>query len=295
MALKENVFTPNLIVVLDALTDITYAASLQEVVTNRAIEADSKTFKRQDLPLNAKFGSYFYGTILAVPDLFSSRNWEKQFITRQYERQNASEDDPHDLAREVEGRVHAQMICVIFEVMEIFLRQTGALLLFQTRTSSGVQKIPFPFSKKDFQSISRTKHAASSIEYFRDYMKWKYRAGYVPFLKDLTSKLPSVLSETRHSSAMKHLTEFYRAVEFVRHRAVHCNGTYSSQNLKALATDEQDAVRTMTRRSNLFKTDMILPTRDHTEAIARKMASLALFLHQCIGRDLGMKLNWPIR
>jgi hypothetical protein len=74
---------------------------------------------------------------------------------------------------------------------------------------------------------------------------------------------------------------------------VHSNGRYDAKKLRQLTADHQDFIRGMTRRSKLFKTNMILPSGDAAEAIARCMAALGLFLHQCIGHDLGMELAWP--
>ena len=122
MALKKNVFTPELVELLDGLTDLAFAAYLHELVVKRAILADRKKPKLPDLKLEAKFGAFFVGTTLPVPDYFGSRNWEKCLVTRPYDRQHATEEDPHELALEIGGRFQAQIICTVFEEMEVFLR-----------------------------------------------------------------------------------------------------------------------------------------------------------------------------
>lgn len=259
---KKNVFTPNLVELLDSLTDLAYAATLQELVTKRAIRADSKEPKRTDLKLRDKIGAYFYGTTLPVNEYFRSTNWENLMVTSQYVRQDATEDDAHELAREVEGRIQAQIVCAVFEVMEVYLRRIGAKLLFQNR--SGGARIPIHFDRQKIERLmsAEVKKKAGTLQYFEEYMRRKYRGGYTPFLKELHVKLPSVKAHVKYDRALTMLIGFYRGVEFIRHHTVHCNGRYDERALRKLGKSQQDAIRSITRRSRLFKADMILPSRE---------------------------------
>ncbi len=297
MALKRNIFTPELVKLLDALTDLTFAGTLYELITKRAIVADTKDTKQNGLKLKPKFGAFFHGTTLPVSEYFRSKKLARTCLSRpSMSARTRQRMTLTSWPSEIEGRMQAQVICAAFEVTEEYLREIGAKLLYQNRSSNS-RRIPIHFDRQTIERLvpAELRKKVGTIEYYEWYMRRKYRTGYTLFLEELKAKLPSVQSKTNHNRALTELTNFFRAVEFIRHQTVHCNGTYEEKKLRKLRVEDQASIRSMTRRSKLFKANMILPSRNAAEAIACHMAALGLFLHQCIGYDLGMELTWPFK
>lgn len=290
MAPKANAFTPHLAKLIQELSDLRHVSNLAHYSVKQMIQERQKSIEKAIASgkQRPRYGFSSLSTRFTIPNFLSDEPFMKPYWTND----RMSQDEVMTaLIQETAYRMHGQVLCEVFEAMELFLINCGAHYFFQSRFDSTVLRKSPKIDKKVFnKSIAnwKKKPKEGTLEYYRLYSKHSSKGGCDWLLQEMIQTLP-LFSSADLADRLNDLIEHYRAVEFCRHKIVHNSGTYEPNDLNRFQLREKRGIRGQTRKSALRGGQAILPDDKQVDTIIEGFAGIACFVYYALADAFRMK------
>jgi hypothetical protein len=241
---------------------------------------------RQKLASEGKAASNIMGisSRLLIPDLFRTTPFRRVA----YGDESKHDDELVAIIMEINGRSQAQCLCMIYEALERFLKAFTPPLFYKTRKSwKLLHQKKFNTAKKDMAKVENR----NTPQYFAKYVSYIARNNCDDLVKELARLLPT-FKQIASSNWYSNLCSDYRLLALIRHTTVHCNGEIGklrNGEIGKLRKIEREALKSMTRVSNVTGKDTILPLFTDAERFFNAISAFALLIYQIASVECKMK------
>lgn len=294
MAPKKNIFTPCVSTLLREFSDLRHVSHMASSTIKDAVkhrEESIASVKAAGKP-RPKYGVVSLSTRFSMPDLRADRPYMESLWVKDRE---SADETLISILQETGQRLHAQVLCEVFEASELHFQEVGANFYFQARNDIGRLRSRPKVDRKAFnKSIEgqKKKLHEGTLDYFRAYARRASRDGCDWLLKELVQCLPFFEDET-FTKRLKTASDFYRGIQFTRNKIVHAFGTYEVEELSPFSAKTKELITKMTRPSHLRGTAALLPSDYQVDKCLELVGGLACFVYSALSDAFGMANELP--
>jgi hypothetical protein len=243
MASRKNDFDPATIRLLDAITDLEFISRASDFQLRKAIRSVEKSLGeyRQERAAEGKTVTRIMGmsSRLLIPDLSSPT------IKRvAYGDESKHDEELIELINEINYRLQAQCLCVLYEAFERFLKEFAAPLFYQRRGSKLRQAKQYHSKEKEMAKAEKR----NTPEYFSGYVKFVGSSNCRELINEVVSMLPdfaALVSSNWHGD----LLSDYRLLSCIRHATVHNDGEPDERSCGSLQSHELRSLNSIILKS----------------------------------------------
>ena len=284
-AVDEDFFS-----LLDKLRDLDILSNSAEMQLMNALARMEEAFeegkRKKPASGDARSGSIGIVSNLAILNLFGAKGSRCT-----YGKRSAEDKRMLALAVELNERAQAQCLCMVHEEFERFLKEFASALFFAMRDQEALKlKDRQQFDKKH----PELRNIRNTGDYFRVYVKSIASRDCDELLRELAANVSRFEQMCERNWRGIDLLEFYRALEFIRHRTVHCGGEVTLQALKKCSAWARGFITRFTGTGVLSGRQTILPSAADVGVFLESIAGVAYVLYRTASEQLKMKVA-PIK
>ena len=287
MAKQRNDFDPHLRCLLDAITRVDFQSYIADSRARRDRQRGEESLAawRAEGSPRRPFGSVFgAGAALPISDPFAAEP-----ATFPYASMSAVGEGYLDVLDEVNRRIQAESLTIVYEEMEKFFKAAGSLLYWRHRKPSDDS---WPIDARfKIGSVLRRK-IKGTPQYYADYVKWQSHRNCKDLLRVFEDYLPGFKETARTNPRGQDLLDTFKALEFCRHTTVHAAGRINPDELKRLPPSARDIVEQTRNMSTISGESKVLPGRPITGELLSWMADLGYVLYRIASDDRQMAIGF---
>jgi hypothetical protein len=210
VAMQRNDFDPHLRRLLDATTRVDFQSSVADYRARRDRQRGEEALAAwrangsPPKPFGTIFGS---GAALPISDPFA-----EALATFPYASMSAVGERYLDILGEVNRRIQAESLTIVYEEMERFFKEVGVILYWRHRRHSDES---WPISVKFQLGGLVNRRDAGTPQYYTKYVNWLTYRNCKDLLKIFEEKLPRFGETARHNPRGQDLLDAYKALEFM--------------------------------------------------------------------------------
>jgi len=194
-----------------------------------------------------------------------------------------------DILGEVNRRIQAESLTIVYEEMERFFKEVGAILYWRHRRHSDES---WPISVKFQLGGLVNRRDAGTPQYYTKYVNWLTYRNCKDLLKIFEEKLPRFGETARHNPRGQDLLDAYKALEFCRHTTVHSAGRINEDELRRLPPSAREIVQQTRNTSTITGESKVLPERGVAGELLSWMADLGIVLYRVASDDCQMAIGF---
>ena len=284
MAKQYNDLDPHLRRLLDTLTRVDHQSSVAASRAQRDRARGEQSLQQWQAagsppqPFGTIFGA---GAALPISDPFAA-----DLAYFPYASIAAGAEHYLDVLDEVNRRIQAESLVIVYEEMERFFKALGSHLFWKHRRHS---TSPWPLSMK-FTLVNR-RHAGTA-PYYESYVNWLTYRNCAELLKLFEELLPAFRNAARTNPRGQDLVDAYKALEFCRHTTVHSAGRINEAQVERLPASARAIINQVRHLSVLENDIRVLPERPIAGELISWMADLSYVLYRVASNDCDLTIGF---
>jgi hypothetical protein len=287
VAKQKNEFDPHLRRLLDAITRVEYQSYVTDTRTRRQREHGERPIAAWTAagspprPFGAIFGA---GAALPISDPFAN---ELAYFS--YASMGAGGVAYLNVLDEINRRIQAESLTIVYEELERFFKECGSLLYWRHRKPSD-DSWPIDAGFK-LGSLFR-RQIKGTPQYYTEYVKRLTRRNCKELLKVFEAHLTGFRDRARANPRGQDLLDAFKALEFCRHTTVHSAGRINPDELKRLPPSARAIVEQTRNTSAITGESKVLPPKPITGELLSWMADLGYVLYRVASDDCNMTVGF---
>jgi hypothetical protein len=283
MKLRKNIFTSDLVLLLDRLTDLTHTLHLNDWIARNMVESSKKAFSQlKTIASKGPFGYFHAGTALPIIDLFHR---DKLVRRSPYGVRSTSDRRLVKAPFELSRRFNALVIVEAHELMERFVRDVYGRLLFLVRETHRLKSLD-RFHARHPKAVQ----IRGTPQYFVQYATWTCDHSSVNALNELLRMVDWKAVHLKYIGKMS-LPLFVRAIGVCRHAIVHASGKVTENEMRRLDKAQRRYIDSLQKRSIFTNERLILPDRRTADRVLEVFASMAFAIYRLLALRFDLKLE----
>ncbi len=199
-----------------------------------------------------------------------------------------------EILAELDRRLQAQLMSLVFETLESFFKEFAGKLFFLTRNEATGTSIKLTHRRSEFRKYlgPTTKLKAGTPQYFDEYAQWVSRRNCDQLLKELCKAYEPFEVLARKNNSGTDLLDFFQTISFCRHRTVHVAGEVSATDLKVLPKHWADLLRKKAiLGSKITKKETLLPDEPFVRWVIGRSASFIYLAYSVFSEELNLVVD----